>query len=103
MFELTETEIPEVTVTRTAEPNPFDGKFPADDKALQIILPGKAEDVTKDVSKITRLARTAAGKVDRSARVHATPDGSGKTARVVVKVWTVAKITRPRAGAGESE
>lgn len=92
--------IPAVTVNRTAEPNPFDGKFPSDEAALVVTIDGTEEEQAAQVKKIISQARKAAQAVDRTARkkTEAVEVGTGKTKHNATRVylWTVSRVTRPR-------
>jgi len=97
-------DIPANTSPRSAEPNPFDGHFPADTQALRFTLDGaptvEKDGKTKDAPAVAKLrgqSQKAANKVDRSARFKAESNGKkGKAEQTIVTVWTVAKITRER-------
>lgn len=88
----TETDIP--TVTRVSAPNPFDGRFPADDKAL-VTTVNAASDST-DVKRLVSQARKAAKAVERTARVTVVQEGTKAKPVTKVTVWTVPPIFRPR-------
>lgn len=95
----TATDIPATTVARESEPNPFDGHFPSDDKALPVVITAKTEDdLSKAVTKAKNQSRKAAQAVERSARAKETERAGdakkGYTATVLF--WTVPKITRAR-------
>lgn len=97
-----ETTIPSTT---SKEPNPFDGKFPADDKALSVVVDGDADSAA--IKKLRSQARKAANSAERSARVKVedASEGSGKNRKVRTRftVWTVAQISRPRSDGNETE
>jgi len=102
-LEFTTGEIPTETAKRTAEPNPFDGHFPSDDKSIIVKLPGTVLTSDADkaaINKVKSQARKAAKAVDRTARIqeNVTSEGTGKAKHefTVLTIWTVARITRPR-------
>lgn len=91
-------EIP--VVTREVEPNPFDGAFPSDDKALTTTVPF-AED-GPEVRKLISQARKAAQAAERTARVKTASGGTKTKPTTTLTVWTVPPIKRPRNGNGDT-
>lgn len=95
-LKFTKAEIPATVSTRVAEPNPFDGHFPADDKALSFAIDGAAD--SPMAKKLTAQARKAAQAVDRTARVKTEQSGPKTKPVTTFTVWTIARVTRPRGG-----
>lgn len=87
-------EIP--VVTREAEPNPFDGAFPSDDKALIVEVPFAGDG--PEVRKLIGQARKAAAAVERTARVKVDAGGTKAKPVTTLTCWTVPPIRRPRNG-----
>lgn len=94
-------DVPAQAVTRKSEPNPFDGVFPADEKALRLTVDAPAD--SKEVRKLISQARKAASAVERTGRVKAETTGSGKNTKTALTFWTVPKITRERKPAENTE
>lgn len=109
---ITTGERPVISRASTAEPNPFDGRFPTEDgKALVVPLPGTAteKEAKAQAEKVCRLARKAAnaavseenpdGYTARSQVAYAT-EGTGKNVKHVatVTVWSVKREKRPGSG-----
>lgn len=91
----TEVEIPtKAKAGRTAMPNPFEGKFPSDDKALMIEIPEERGSV--EANRIERQARTAAKAVDRTARIliEDVEDAKGKPKGTRFTIWTIERQVR---------
>lgn len=96
-FEIQETEVPAETAGRTAEPNPFDGKFPtAEGRALTIVLDGDKEANKSVVTRLTGQARKAANAHELTARVKVDEVKQGKKVQTQFITWSRPKITRPR-------
>lgn len=87
---------------RNVEPNPFDNHFPTkvaedgSDIALTLDLPGTAETNKAKVTEYTGKARRAAARLatPMTARIQVKEEGTGKTAKTTMFIWTVAKIAR---------
>lgn len=90
-LKFTETDVP-ANVRREAEPNPFDGVFPRDDKAIKLTVDGPKDH--KNVRKLVTQARKAGLAVDRTTRVKVTQTGTGKNTKTELVFWTVKRITR---------
>lgn len=104
-FEISEGTVPEVTVNRQPEHNPFTEKFPtAEGKALVVNMPNPKTDSKDDanlkaINKVVSLARRAGEAKGLTARVKRTPgvDKKGKeNGTTDLTIWTVTRITRPR-------
>ena len=83
----TEAEIPQVTRTTNVEPNPFDGVFPRDDKAIVVTVDAAPD--SKEVGKMKRHAYNAAKAVDRTCRIVARGTGTAKSPKTELTMWTV--------------
>lgn len=90
---------------RAKEPNPFDGIFPRDEKAVVLEMPGQNDDKDENGAAIRRLckqARDAAIAVERSARVRQqVKQVKGKDVTVLT-FWTVPPIKRTRKDKSEN-
>lgn len=112
---ITEGTVPEVTSTRTREPNPFDGLFPTKEgKSLVVTLPSATDEERKYVNKIASQAQSAARDAKDEAHPHgytarvkrdAVTVGTGKSAKesTTLTIWTVDRIFRPGAGRKAAE
>lgn len=102
-FEIAEGTVPEVTVTRKPEENPFTDRFPTKEGAALVVnLPNpKAEGDENDkaLRKVVSLARRAAEAKGYTARVKRS-EGSQK-GTTDLTIWTVDRITRPRKNKGK--
>lgn len=95
MFEITSTEIPtRKRAGRTPLPNPFTDHFPADDKAISLVVPFPQDSV--EVRRLRRQARIAANAVDRSPQFQAVEAEADTDSgfETQITVWTIDRITR---------
>jgi len=114
-LQFTEGSVPEKTVSRVKEENPFTGMFPTkghgteDQKSIVVVLPSETDEEKKYVNKIVNQAQTAARDAvtddapkGYSARVlrEAVTVGKGKAAKesTQLTIWSVNRIERPGAG-----
>lgn len=86
-----EADIPKTVGNRKPAPNPFDGVFPRDEKAVQITLEARTPEDEKAITRLSNQARKAAAAVERTGRVQRVDNGNGT---VTLSFWTVSKRTR---------
>jgi hypothetical protein len=94
----TESTVPQVT--RTVDYGPFEGKFPlAEGKSLTATFPNNKEG-QEAVDQAVKQARKAgeAANVTARKKTEIVVQGTGKDKKenIVLTIWTVKRITRPR-------
>ena len=99
MYDFTETEIPQLSNGRTAEPNPLDNVIKAlaanRSQAMEtVIKASNAADLDKELAKFTR--HCSRGGTDHNVSVRKSVIKNAKKTSTKVKIWAVDKISRPR-------